>query len=244
MRKAILFTAAVVAMAVGSTSCNCGGGYSASLKTEVDSVSYAFGINAGSDISRTFTGMAESEGVELNKQDFLAAFSAAILGDESKTKMTPEEAIAILQEFGRKMQAKAAEKMEEEATANLAVSAAFLAEKEKEEGVIKTPSGLLYKVIQEGKGKKPTATSTVTVNYKGSLVDGTVFDSSYERGEPTSFPLNQVVAGWTEGIQLMAPGAKYVFYIPSELGYGEQGAGGAIPGNAALTFEVELLEVK
>lgn len=242
MRKVILFTAAVAAIAVGSTSCNCGAG-KASLKTEIDSVSYAFGVNVGTDIARTFDGMAETEDVMLNKDDFMVGVAVALKGDSANQKISSTEAMQILQVFGQKMQAKAMEKQEAEATAAKAESAAFMAEKEAEEGVVKTESGLLYKVVKAGKGKKPAATSTVTVNYKGTLADGTVFDSSYDRGEPATFPLNQVIKGWTEGLQLMAPGAKYVFYIPSELAYGEQGAG-TIPGNSALTFEVELLEVK
>lgn len=244
MKKVILFTAAVAAIAVATTSCNCGGVGNASMSNEIDSVSYAFGVNVGTSIAANFKGMEESDGVVMNKEAFMAAFYASAMSDSASMKMTSEEAMAMLQKFGQKMQAEASAKMEEAATAAKAESAAYLAEKEAEEGVVKTESGLMYKVIQAGSGKKPEATSTVVVNYKGTLADGTVFDSSYEGGEPVSFPLNQVIKGWTEGIQLMNVGAKYVFYIPSELAYGEQGAGGAIPGNAALTFEVELLEIK
>lgn len=121
----------------------------------------------------------------------------------------------------------------------------FLAENAKRDSVKVTPSGLQYEVLQEGTGAKPTATSTVKVNYEGKLIDGTVFDSSYERGEPISFPLNRVIPGWTEGLQLMSVGSKYRFYIPSELAYGEQGTpGGPIGPNCALIFEVELLGIE
>lgn len=120
----------------------------------------------------------------------------------------------------------------------------FLQENANMEGVQTTASGLQYKVITEGSGAKPTASSTVTVHYKGTLVDGTQFDSSYDRGEPTTFPLNGVIAGWTEGLQLMPVGSKYMFYIPPELGYGARGISGVIPPNAVLIFEVELLGIE
>jgi len=122
---------------------------------------------------------------------------------------------------------------------------AFLKENAKKEGVKTTASGLQYKVLKEGTGKTPKATDTVQVNYRGTLIDGTEFDSSYKRGEPIEFPLNGVIKGWTEGVQLMKEGAKYQFTIPSKLAYGERGTlGGPIPGNATLIFEVELLKVK
>jgi len=120
----------------------------------------------------------------------------------------------------------------------------FLEDNAKKAGVKTTASGLQYKVITEGTGKKPKATETVTVHYRGTLIDGTEFDSSYKRGEPISFGLNRVIAGWTEGLQLMPTGSKYEFYIPYNLAYGERGAGGVIPPYAALIFEVELLGVK
>ena len=122
---------------------------------------------------------------------------------------------------------------------------AFLKENAKKEGVKTTASGLQYKVLKEGDGKTPKATDTVSVHYKGTLLDGTEFDSSYKRGEPAEFPLNRVIPGWTEGVQLMKEGAKYQFTIPSKIAYGERGTpGGPIPPNAALIFEVELIKVK
>jgi FKBP-type peptidyl-prolyl cis-trans isomerase FkpA len=120
----------------------------------------------------------------------------------------------------------------------------FLETNGKKEGVTTTASGLQYKVIKAGTGAQPKATDTVKVHYKGTFLDGKTFDSSYDRGEPISFPLNRVIAGWTEGVQLMAVGATYEFYIPSNLGYGERGAGGAIPPNATLIFVVELLGIE
>ena len=120
----------------------------------------------------------------------------------------------------------------------------FLAENSKKEGVVTTPSGLQYRVITEGTGKQPSANSTVTVHYRGKLLDGTEFDSSYKRGEPATFPLSGVIAGWTEALQLMKVGSKYELFVPANLAYGERGSRGAIPPNATLIFEVELLAVK
>lgn len=120
----------------------------------------------------------------------------------------------------------------------------FLKENAKKEGVKTTASGLQYKVLREGSGKQPKATDTVEVNYEGKLINGTVFDSSYKRGESISFPLNQVIPGWTEGVQLMKEGAKYQFYIPSTLAYGKRGAGGAIGPDETLIFDVELIKVQ
>jgi len=119
----------------------------------------------------------------------------------------------------------------------------FLARKKKEEGVVETGSGLQYKVLEGGSGKSPAASDTVTVHYEGRLIDGTVFDSSYARGEPIDFPLNRVIPGWTEGVQLMQEGAKHELYLPSDLAYGERGAGGAIGPNETLIFTVELIKV-
>jgi FKBP-type peptidyl-prolyl cis-trans isomerase len=131
------------------------------------------------------------------------------------------------------------------ADSNLEKGEAFLKENARKDGVKATASGLQYKVLKEGTGKVPKATDMVVVHYKGTLLDGTEFDSSYKRGEPATFPLNRVIPGWTEGVQLMKEGAKYQFTIPSKLAYGEQGTpGGPIPPNATLVFEVELISVK
>jgi len=132
----------------------------------------------------------------------------------------------------------------EAATKTKAEAKAFLEKNAKEKGVVTTASGLQYKIIKEGQGPKPTDTSTVSVNYNGTLLDGTVFDSSIERGQPAEFPLNRVIKGWTEGIKLMSVGSKYKFWIPSELAYGDNGAGGKIKPGALLVFDVELLAIK
>ncbi len=128
-------------------------------------------------------------------------------------------------------------------TDNLEAGRAFLAEKETKDDVTVLPSGLMYKVIEAGAGATPVATDSVTVHYRGTLIDGTVFDSSYDRGQPATFPVNRVIAGWVEALQLMNEGAKWELYIPSELAYGRAGAGGDIPPNCALIFEVELIEI-
>ena len=125
---------------------------------------------------------------------------------------------------------------------NIAVQTAWLEENAKKPGVITLPSGLQYKVIKEGNGNHPSATANVKVNYEGSLIDGTVFDSSFRRGEPITFGLNQVIKGWTEGVQLMSPGAEYMLYLPYKLAYGERGAGGQIPPYATLIFKIELID--
>ena len=151
---------------------------------------------------------------------------------------TEEELQAAYVEFQKQLQQKQLSETKKAQTTNNS----FLAENAKKAGVITTASGLQYQVIKEGTGAKPVATDTVKVHYEGKLVDGTVFDSSIKRGEPVSFPLNQVIAGWTEGVQLMTVGSKYKFVIPANLAYGEQG-GGPIPANSVLTFEVELLEI-
>ncbi|KAF1700668.1 FKBP-type peptidyl-prolyl cis-trans isomerase N-terminal domain-containing protein [Pseudoxanthomonas suwonensis] len=156
---------------------------------------------------------------------------------KGKPLMTREEAGAALQGYLAKKQQAAAEK-------NRSEGAAFLAENRKQKGVITTPSGLQYMVLRQGNGPRPTPSDTVRVNYEGKLLDGTVFDSSYSRGQPAEFPLRNVIAGWTEGVALMPVGAKYRFWIPSDLAYGANGApGGVIGPDATLTFDVELLGI-
>ena len=161
----------------------------------------------------------------------------------SKLAIDNREAQQIVQEFFQAQEKKQRAAAAEKHKALKAEGEQYLAENAKKPGVVTLPSGLQYQVLREGNGKKPKATDSVRCHYEGMLVDGTLFDSSIQRGEPATFPLNGVIAGWTEGLQLMQEGAKYRFFIPYHLGYGERGAGGSIPPFAALVFDVELIEV-
>jgi len=191
--------------------------------------------------------MAMAKQLEATKDDIdvdviAKAIKTSLAGQ--KLLLTDEQASQIAQDFAQKMQAKQIAKMMADARTNLAAGEAFFAKNAKVAGVQTTPSGLQYQVITESKGPKPKPTDMVRVNYKGTLLDGKTFDSSYDRGEPATFPLDQVVPGWQEGIALMPVGSKYKFWIPAKLGYGDKGTpGGPIPPNATLVFEVELLDI-
>ena len=160
-----------------------------------------------------------------------------------KLKLSDEEIRTTLTELNKEMQGKENERMKTLSEKNKKDGEALLAENKKKEGIKTLPSGLQYKVIQEGTGKVPKATDTVTTNYRGTLIDGTEFDSSYKRGQPATFPVNGVIPGWTEALQLMKTGSKWQLFIPSNLAYGERGPGTIGP-NAVLVFEIELLAVK
>lgn len=201
----------------------------------MDKLSYALGIGIGSQLA----GMGAKE---LNIDDFAQAIKDVISGSE--LKVDNAEAQTLVQNFFREQEAKQQAAAAEAGKAAKAAGEAFLAENGKKDGVVTLPSGLQYQVLKEGNGKKPSATDQVVCHYEGTLIDGTVFDSSYKRNQPATFGLNQVIAGWTEGVQLMQEGAKYRFFIPYNLAYGERGAGAQIPPFAALVFDVELIEVK
>lgn len=173
----------------------------------------------------------------LDRNNMIAGFIAAVL--DTNLAMTKEEAKAYYNEVSEGIRTAALEQQNAEVKA---LNAAFLEENKTKEGVIALPSGLQYKVVKEGNGPKPVETSNVKVDYHGTTIDGTVFDSSVDRGQPAQFPLNQVIKGWTEGLQLMPVGSKYIFYIPYDLAYGPQGTG-PIPPFATLIFEVELYEI-
>ena len=201
----------------------------------MDNVSYALGLGIGSQL--------KSMGAEsLNIDDFAQAIKDVLNGSELKISMADSQ--QIVQKFFQEQEAKQRAAMAENGKKLKAEGEAYLAENAKKDGVITTVSGLQYTVIKEGTGKSPKATDTVVCHYEGFLTNGTVFDSSIQRGEPASFPLNGVIAGWTEGLQLMKEGGKTRFFIPYNLAYGEAGAAGAIPPYAALIFDVELIEVK
>ena len=201
----------------------------------MDKLSYALGIGIGSQLA----GMGAKE---LNIDDFAQAIKDVISGSE--LKVDNAEAQTLVQNFFREQETKQQAAAAAAGKAAKAAGEAFLAENAKKEGVVTLPSGLQYQVLKEGNGKRPSATDQVVCHYEGTLIDGTVFDSSYKRKEPATFGLNQVIAGWTEGVQLMQEGAKYRFFIPYSLAYGERGAGAQIPPFAALVFDVELIQVK
>ena len=200
----------------------------------MDKVSYALGIGIGRQLS-------QMGAANLNIDDFAQAIKDVMAG--TGLQVDENEAHAIVQDFFRKQEEKQRSVAAEKGKAAKEKGEKYHAEKAKKEGVITLPSGLQYLVLKEGNGKSPKSTDQVKCHYEGMLVDGTLFDSSIQRGEPATFPLNQVIAGWTEGLQLMKEGAKYRFFIPYTLGYGERGAGSSIPPFAALIFDVELIEV-
>jgi len=201
---------------------------------EMDKISYALGLGIGRQL-------CDMGATDLNIDDFAQAIKDVIA--QKEPQLSANEAQQIVQTFfaeqEKKQRAAAAERFKEQKEKG----EQYLAENAKKSDVVTLPSGLQYTVLREGNGKKPKATDQVKCHYEGMLIDGTLFDSSIRRGEPATFPLNGVIAGWTEGLQLMQEGAKYRFYIPYHLGYGERGAGQAIPPFAALIFDVELLEV-
>ena len=200
----------------------------------MDKVSYALGIGIGYQL-------ANMGGQELNIDDFAQAVKDVLGGKELKIKSS--EAQKIVQDFFAAQESKINQQRQEAGKLAKEAGEKYLAENAKKDGVITLPSGLQYQVLKEGNGKKPSAKDQVKCHYEGFLIDGTVFDSSVQRGEPAVFGLQQVIAGWTEGLQLMQEGAKYRFFIPYRLAYGESGAAGAIPPFAALIFDVELIEV-
>lgn len=200
----------------------------------MDKISYALGLGIG----RQLLQMGANE---LSIDDFSQAIKDIIGGAELKVNDT--EAQQIVQDFFQKQEEKQRAAAAEKGKTAKVDGEKYLAENAQKEGVVTLPSGLQYKVLREGNGKKPKATDQVKCHYEGMLVDGTMFDSSVQRGEPATFPLNGVIAGWTEGLQLMQEGAKYRFFIPYQLGYGERGAGSSIPPFATLVFDVELIEV-
>lgn len=193
----------------------------------MDKVSYALGMSIGHQLQ-------QMSATELNIDDFAQAIKDVFA---AKAQLTDAEAQTAVQTFFQ-------QKAEEQAAAAKAEGENFLAKNAKKPGVKTLPSGLQYEVLREGNGRKPSATDEVECHYEGTLINGQVFDSSYRRGETATFGLNQVIKGWTEGLQLMQEGAKYRFFIPYNLAYGEQGAGQAIPPYAALIFDVELIKVK
>ena len=198
----------------------------------MDKVSYALGLGIGQQL-------AQMGASDLNIDDFAQAIKDVIAGNPLQVKH--QDAQQIVQEYFAKKEEVLNKQRAEAGKAHKEAGEKYLAENAKKDGVITLPSGLQYQVLKEGNGKKPSAKDSVKCHYEGFLIDGTVFDSSVQRGEPAVFGLQQVIAGWTEGLQLMTPGSKYRLFIPYNLGYGENGAGGMIPGGATLIFDVELI---
>ena len=198
------------------------------LSTQLDSVSYSMGMSIGSNI--------KTQGVDsVNYEAFVKGLQNAISGGD--TLITMEQSNNLLSSYFNNLQQKKMQK-------NVEAGKKFLEENKTKEGVVTLPSGLQYKIIKAGTGPKPTANDKVKTHYHGTLIDGTVFDSSVQRGEPISFPVNGVIKGWTEALQLMPVGSKWMLYIPSDLAYGDRGAGQQIGPNSTLIFEVELLEIE
>ena len=201
----------------------------------MDKLSYALGLGIGQQLAQM--------GVDgLNVDDFAQSIRDVLQGNE--LKVSHREAQQIVQQYFAQQEAKLNKERAEQGKVHKEAGEKYLAENGKKEGVVTLPSGLQYQVLREGNGRKPKATDSVKCHYEGFLIDGTVFDSSVQRGEPATFGLQQVIAGWTEGLQLMQEGAKYRFFIPYRLAYGEGGAGQMIPPFATLIFDVELIEVQ
>jgi FKBP-type peptidyl-prolyl cis-trans isomerase FklB len=204
------------------------------LDTQKSRISYTIGANIAKDF--------KAQQIDIDADVLVQGLKDGLAGKE--LRLTDEEMVSEIQAFQKEMQAKMVAEMEALAAKNKAAGEAFLAENAKKEGVKVTESGLQYKIIEEGEGPSPGPSDMATVNYRGTLIDGTQFDSSYDRGQPATFPVGGVIAGWTEALQLMKPGAKWQLVIPSNLAYGERGAGKDIGPNSTLVFDVELLSVE
>lgn len=227
------FTRLTLATAIAAT---LAGAHAVELTTDAQKLGYTIGADMGRSVT------------EIDKDGKHVDFNALIIGLKTAYEgkdlvLTAEEMDATMQKFAEERLASMQEEMNKAAQENAAAGEKFLTDNKGKDGVKTTDSGLQYKVEKEGDGAQPKADDTVKVHYTGKLIDGTVFDSSVERGEPVTFKVQEVIPGWIEGLQLMKIGGKYTFYIPSKLGYGEFGAGPSIPPNSVLIFDVELLDI-
>jgi len=222
--KKLMLPAFVIAMVVSS--CNAQEKPNTNMKTEKDSISYSLGVSIANNLKQ---GNLDDVNVDIMAQGMKDFFA-------NKPAMTVQACEGAIQTY-------MSGKEKEKGAANESKGKAFLEENKKKEGIVTTASGLQYKVVKMGTGVKPTLNDKITAHYHGTLIDGTVFDSSVDRGEPASFPVTGVIPGWTEALQLMPTGSKWMLYLPSNLAYGERGAGGKIGPNTALIFEVELLSI-
>jgi FKBP-type peptidyl-prolyl cis-trans isomerase FkpA/FKBP-type peptidyl-prolyl cis-trans isomerase FklB len=241
IRSAVLMTAIACSMSCTAQAPSAGKGEAKDAKAAAGGTALGEKQKNSTMIGMDIAKSLEPFKDEIDVEALTAALRASLAG--KPTKLTPAEADQLRQEFGAKMQAKMAKKAAEAGEKNLREGAAFLAANKTKPGVRTTASGLQYMVIRQGTGPMPKPTDRVRVHYVGTLLDGTKFDSSYDRGEPAEFALNQVIPGWSEGVALMPVNSKYKFWIPSNLGYGPNGQP-PIGANATLVFEVELLDVK
>jgi FKBP-type peptidyl-prolyl cis-trans isomerase len=229
-------TPAKPAGAASSGSTTSSAAAAGALTTDKQKASYALGMNIAKGLSQ------QMKPGDIDNASLVRGIKDALAG--TKPLLTTEQAVAALAQLQKTVQSEEASAMQQASETNIKEGDAFLAANKTKEGVVTLPSGLQYKIITEGKGPKPAATDTVVCNYRGKLLNGKEFDSSYKRGQPASFPLNQVIKGWTEGVQLMSTGSTYQFYIPPALAYGSRGAGGDIGPNATLIFDVELISIQ
>lgn len=224
----------LLAIVILLVSCNKNGAAQKPVKTELDSVSYAIGMDVAKNVKASFD--------EFDNDLFIQGFNNVL--DSTDILIDEKTAQQVVRTYFQNKQKADAAKLQEESAENKEAGEKFLVENKSKEGVKTTESGLQYIVLKEGTGEKPTTASKVKVHYHGTLIDGTVFDSSVDRGEPTEFGVGQVIKGWTEGLQLMNVGAKYKFFIPSNIAYGANPRpGGVIKPNSTLIFDVELLEI-
>jgi FKBP-type peptidyl-prolyl cis-trans isomerase FklB len=231
MRAALAFACGVSLLAACGPQ---GGGELSALESDDQKVNYSVGYQIGGDFKK--------QGVPVEPDALVAGIRDAIEGGEPL--LGDEERKTALLDLRKRILAAEETARAAEGETNLAAAKAWLDANRTKEGVQTTASGLQYKVVKEGAGEKPAASNTVSVHYRGTLTDGTEFDSSYGRGEPATFPLDRVIPGWTEGLQLMSEGSTYELYVPPDLAYGERGAGDRIPPQSALVFQVELLDAK
>lgn len=227
--RLLTFTMAAICLAA---SAHAQGG--AGFKDGKEKVSYAVGMGVGKNLSR--------QGIEVDPQLLLKGLTD-VLG-KKKTRLSDEEYKTTMRDLNKRLRASREKERSQQGVKNKKEGAAFLAENKKIQGVVTLASGLQYQVLRKGKGANPVPASRVVTNYRGTLIDGTEFDSSYKRGKPATFPVKGVIAGWTEALQLMSVGAKWKLFVPEHLAYGARGSGRLIGPNATLIFEIELLEIK
>jgi FKBP-type peptidyl-prolyl cis-trans isomerase FklB len=229
MQRNQMMVVAVVATALVVAGCNSGPGTAAGLETFEDSASYSIGQGLGESIT--------ARNVEVIQAQVIQGLLDGLSGEGLLTR---EELLPLMQRLGEQAYN---QRLEEEGGANQAAGEAYLVENGARDGVVTTESGLQYEVLEEGSGPRPVATDEVRVHYHGTLIDGTVFDSSYDRETPATFPVDGVIPGWREALPLMKPGATWQLFVPADLAYGENGAGRFIPPHSALVFEIELISI-